>query len=216
MSIYCINLSLTSTHARTQAKRYHEMHPTKYPPKKYPPTKSLLTDLNFWISAIELSTEEHHSSISETAWDNYQEKYNSENYSEGFDSDAARRLLEFGDDYRWVPETRRRAKKSWTSTIYSLPIKYNLYLFIIFFFCGLQQFHWLAVGLLQFAVGGQQFGFVFAAAHGLAAAARAEGPTHHPGDDQQQRGPRPSPARPRAAVRATPQDARSATQVVSR
>ncbi|EDW76733.2 uncharacterized protein Dwil_GK20119 [Drosophila willistoni] len=48
----------------------------------------------------ELSTEEHHSSISETAWDNYQEKYNSENYSEGFDSDAARRLLEFGDDYR--------------------------------------------------------------------------------------------------------------------
>ncbi|XP_034133640.1 uncharacterized protein LOC117587205 isoform X2 [Drosophila guanche] len=48
----------------------------------------------------ELSTEDHHSSISETAWDNYQEKYNSENYSEGFDSDAARRLLEFGDDYR--------------------------------------------------------------------------------------------------------------------
>ncbi|XP_030239933.1 uncharacterized protein LOC108650351 isoform X4 [Drosophila navojoa] len=48
----------------------------------------------------ELSTEEHHSSISETAWDNYQEKYNSENYSEGLDSDAARRLLEFGDDYR--------------------------------------------------------------------------------------------------------------------
>ncbi|XP_060655338.1 klarsicht protein isoform X3 [Drosophila nasuta] len=48
----------------------------------------------------ELSTEDHHSSISETAWDDYQEKYNSENYSEGFDSDAARRLLEFGDDYR--------------------------------------------------------------------------------------------------------------------
>uniref|UniRef100_A0A6P4DUN1 Platelet binding protein GspB isoform X1 n=2 Tax=Drosophila rhopaloa TaxID=1041015 RepID=A0A6P4DUN1_DRORH len=48
----------------------------------------------------ELSTEDHHSSISETAWDNYQEKYNSENYSEGFDSDAARRILEFGDDYR--------------------------------------------------------------------------------------------------------------------
>ncbi|XP_059619344.1 klarsicht protein [Phlebotomus argentipes] len=37
---------------------------------------------------------------SEQAWDNYQEKYNSENYSEGLDSDAARRLLEFGDDYR--------------------------------------------------------------------------------------------------------------------
>ncbi|XP_073839082.1 klarsicht isoform X6 [Musca autumnalis] len=45
-------------------------------------------------------TEDHHSSFSETAWDNYQEKYNSENYSEGFDSDAARKLLEFGDDYR--------------------------------------------------------------------------------------------------------------------
>lgn len=29
-----------------------------------------------------------------------QEKYNSENYSEAPDSDAARRLLEFGDDYR--------------------------------------------------------------------------------------------------------------------
>ncbi|XP_012158076.1 uncharacterized protein LOC101451079 isoform X3 [Ceratitis capitata] len=43
---------------------------------------------------------EDHSSFSETAWDNYQEKYNSENYSEGFDSDAARRLMEFGDDYR--------------------------------------------------------------------------------------------------------------------
>ena len=46
-------------------------------------------------------TEDHHSSFSETAWDNYQEKYNSENYSEGFDSDAARKLLEFGDDYRY-------------------------------------------------------------------------------------------------------------------
>ncbi|KAI8039281.1 hypothetical protein M5D96_008004, partial [Drosophila gunungcola] len=52
------------------------------------------------FTTAELSTEDHHSSISETAWDNYQEKYNSENYSEGFDSDAARRLLEFGDDYR--------------------------------------------------------------------------------------------------------------------
>ncbi|EDV96000.1 GH15451 [Drosophila grimshawi] len=52
------------------------------------------------VQQAELSTEDHHSSISESAWDNYQEKYNSENYSEGFDSDAARRLLEFGDDYR--------------------------------------------------------------------------------------------------------------------
>lgn len=40
------------------------------------------------------------SNFSEQAWDPYQEKYSSEAYSEGFDSDAARRLLEFGDDYR--------------------------------------------------------------------------------------------------------------------
>lgn len=40
------------------------------------------------------------SNPSEQAWDPYQEKYMSEAYSEGFDSDAARRLLEFGDDYR--------------------------------------------------------------------------------------------------------------------
>lgn len=40
-------------------------------------------------------------SYSEQAWDDFQEeKYNSENYSEGVDSDAARKLLEFGDDYR--------------------------------------------------------------------------------------------------------------------
>ncbi|CAH2985795.1 unnamed protein product [Chilo suppressalis] len=43
---------------------------------------------------------EEHSSFSEQAWDFYQEKYNSEPYSEAPDSDAARRLLEFGDDYR--------------------------------------------------------------------------------------------------------------------
>nr|XP_032522321.1 uncharacterized protein LOC116773878 isoform X1 [Danaus plexippus plexippus] len=43
---------------------------------------------------------EGHSSFSEQAWDFYQEKYNSEPYSEAPDSDAARRLLEFGDDYR--------------------------------------------------------------------------------------------------------------------
>ncbi|CAB0001204.1 unnamed protein product [Nesidiocoris tenuis] len=41
------------------------------------------------------------SSYSEQAWDNYQEKYMSEPYSEEPpDSEAARRLLEFGDDYR--------------------------------------------------------------------------------------------------------------------
>ncbi|XP_043480735.1 uncharacterized protein LOC122510281 isoform X2 [Leptopilina heterotoma] len=39
-------------------------------------------------------------SFSEQAWDNYQEKYMSEPYSETPDLDAARRLLDFGDDYR--------------------------------------------------------------------------------------------------------------------
>lgn len=34
----------------------------------------------------------------EQAWDDYQEKYNSENYSEGLDTEAAKRLLEFADD----------------------------------------------------------------------------------------------------------------------
>ncbi|KAG4070669.1 hypothetical protein HA402_013589 [Bradysia odoriphaga] len=48
----------------------------------------------------EVSLERTTSNFSEQAWDNYQEKYLSEAYSEGFDSDAARRLMEFGDDYR--------------------------------------------------------------------------------------------------------------------
>ncbi|XP_055636400.1 klarsicht protein isoform X2 [Toxorhynchites rutilus septentrionalis] len=43
---------------------------------------------------------EEMSSFSEQAWDNYQEKYMSETYSEERDTDAARRLLDFGDDYR--------------------------------------------------------------------------------------------------------------------
>ncbi|XP_069685606.1 klarsicht protein isoform X3 [Periplaneta americana] len=47
------------------------------------------------------AAEEHLSSFSEQAWDNYQEKYMSEPYSEEpADPEAARRLLEFGDDYR--------------------------------------------------------------------------------------------------------------------
>ncbi|XP_063840507.1 serine-rich adhesin for platelets-like isoform X5 [Scylla paramamosain] len=47
------------------------------------------------------NTHEDMSSLSEQAWDNYQEyKYLSEPYSEDIDQDAARRLLEFGDDYR--------------------------------------------------------------------------------------------------------------------
>ncbi|XP_054272374.1 uncharacterized protein LOC128992693 isoform X2 [Macrosteles quadrilineatus] len=41
------------------------------------------------------------SSFSEQAWDNYQEKYMSEAYSEDApDQETARRLLEFGEDYR--------------------------------------------------------------------------------------------------------------------
>lgn len=43
---------------------------------------------------------ENMSSFSEQAWDSYQEKYNSEAYSEDRDVDGARRLLDFGDDYR--------------------------------------------------------------------------------------------------------------------
>ncbi|XP_058056763.1 klarsicht protein [Anopheles bellator] len=53
------------------------------------------TDLN----GTGTGTEEM-SSFSEQAWDNYQEKYMSEPYSEDRDTDAARRLLDFGDDYR--------------------------------------------------------------------------------------------------------------------
>ena len=46
------------------------------------------------------ATNTHDSSLSEQAWDPYQEhQYLSEPYSEDFDDDAARRLLNFGDDY---------------------------------------------------------------------------------------------------------------------
>jgi hypothetical protein len=43
---------------------------------------------------------ENMSSFSEQLWDNYMEKYNSEAYSEDRDTDGAKRLLDFGDDYR--------------------------------------------------------------------------------------------------------------------
>lgn len=46
-----------------------------------------------------VTSEEHSSSFSE-AWDNYQDKYLSESYSECVDTEAARRLLDFGEDYR--------------------------------------------------------------------------------------------------------------------
>ncbi|KAG8040390.1 hypothetical protein G9C98_000961, partial [Cotesia typhae] len=39
-------------------------------------------------------------SFSEQAWDSYQEKYMSEPYSETADVETARKLLDFGDDYR--------------------------------------------------------------------------------------------------------------------
>lgn len=39
-------------------------------------------------------------SFSEQAWDSYQEKYMSEPYSETADVESARKLLDFGDDYR--------------------------------------------------------------------------------------------------------------------
>lgn len=45
-------------------------------------------------------TEENSNLSEQQVWDDYQEKYMSEAYSEGRDSDAARKLLEFGDDYR--------------------------------------------------------------------------------------------------------------------
>ncbi|XP_041982740.1 uncharacterized protein LOC121735849 isoform X2 [Aricia agestis] len=88
--------------------------------------------------SVTAGTEEH-SSFSEQAWDFYQEKYNSEPYSEAPDSDAARRLLEFGDDYRAFldsqsdccsslsahhdlsPGTRRRRPPSDASRERSLP-----------------------------------------------------------------------------------------------
>lgn len=43
---------------------------------------------------------ENLSNFSEQMWDNYMEKYNSEAYSEDRDVEGARRLFEFGDDYR--------------------------------------------------------------------------------------------------------------------
>lgn len=45
-------------------------------------------------------TEDNSNLSEQQVWDDYQEKYMSEAYSEGRDSDAARKLLEFGDDYR--------------------------------------------------------------------------------------------------------------------
>lgn len=63
--------------------------------------KHIVLTQHVGFAAKDLSfTGTDNSNFSEQAWDPYQEKYQSEAYSEGFDSDAARRLLEFGDDYR--------------------------------------------------------------------------------------------------------------------
>lgn len=45
-------------------------------------------------------TEDNSNQSEQQVWDDYQEKYMSEAYSEGRDSEAARKILEFGDDYR--------------------------------------------------------------------------------------------------------------------
>lgn len=45
-------------------------------------------------------TEDNSNLSEQQVWDDYQEKYMSEAYSEGRDSDAARKLQEFNDDYR--------------------------------------------------------------------------------------------------------------------
>lgn len=58
---------------------------------------------NYFLSSCTVVKEQSFTGTdnsNEQAWDPYQDRYNSEAYSEGLDSDAARRLLEFGDDYR--------------------------------------------------------------------------------------------------------------------
>lgn len=48
----------------------------------------------------------------EQMWDNYQEKYMSEPYSEDRDTDGAKRLLDFGDDYRTFLDSQSDACSS--------------------------------------------------------------------------------------------------------
>lgn len=64
---------------------------------------NLNTNANTNTRELSFTGTEDNSNVSEQidqVWDDYQEKYLSEAYSEGRDSDAARKLLEFGDDYR--------------------------------------------------------------------------------------------------------------------
>lgn len=60
--------------------------------------KGLDSPINMDSDIEKISLE--NTSFSEQAWDNYQEKYMSEPYSETADVESARKLLDFGDDYR--------------------------------------------------------------------------------------------------------------------
>ncbi|KAJ9597417.1 hypothetical protein L9F63_011711, partial [Diploptera punctata] len=70
-----------------------------------------------------VGTEEQLSSFSEQAWDNYQEKYMSEPYSEELAEEAARRLLEFGDDYRNFLDSQSDCASSLSANHASSPIR---------------------------------------------------------------------------------------------
>ncbi|KAF5287452.1 hypothetical protein FQA39_LY15908 [Lamprigera yunnana] len=72
------------------------------------------------------NVEEQSSSLSEQAWDSYQEKYLSEAYSEAQDSDAARRLLEFGEDYRNFLDSQSDWSTRSTNPEFSPPFKRKL------------------------------------------------------------------------------------------
>ncbi|XP_020287461.1 uncharacterized protein LOC109856518 isoform X2 [Pseudomyrmex gracilis] len=61
-------------------------------------------------------------SLSEQAWDNYQEKYMSEAYSEPLDVETARRLLDFGDDYRNFLDSQSECASSISAIPASSPL----------------------------------------------------------------------------------------------
>ncbi|KAL6423713.1 hypothetical protein ACFW04_010303 [Cataglyphis niger] len=61
-------------------------------------------------------------SLYEQAWDNYQEKYMSEAYSEPLDVEMARRLLDFGDDYRNFLDSQSECASSISAIPASSPL----------------------------------------------------------------------------------------------
>ncbi|XP_078050776.1 klarsicht protein-like [Augochlora pura] len=61
-------------------------------------------------------------SFSDQAWDNYQEKYMSEPYSEALDVETARRLLDFGDDYRNFLDSQSDCASSMSAVPASSPL----------------------------------------------------------------------------------------------